>query len=163
MSLVQLFRPTKVRLAGVAGMLALPLLAGCAYEGGYYGSSDNYGYNYGDDYGYDGYGYGYGYGYGGYGYGGYGYPCWPYGCDDFDHRHRRHHDRDDDNDNDGHHHHGGDAGMNEPRFDPNRHAGNFPRQPQQRNLVEPRGPARGVQPPSSPVPFWIPPPRDSRR
>ena len=69
-----LFRLTTVRLAGVAGTFALPLLAGCAYD--------------------DGYGYGGGYGsYGGY----YGDSCWPYSCYNY---HHHHHHWDDDNDHD---------------------------------------------------------------
>ncbi len=96
MSLAQSLRPTLARLSGLAGILGLSLLAGCAYQGGYYDPSPGYGY----DYGYGGYGYGYGgygYGYGGYGYG-YGSPCWPYGCNDWKHRHHRRHHWDDDND-----------------------------------------------------------------
>jgi hypothetical protein len=164
MSLAQSLRPTLTRLAALAGILGLPLLAGCAYEDGYYDPSPGYGPGYGYDYGYGGYGYDYGYGGYGYNYGHYGSPCWPYGCDDWHHRHRHHHDGDDDNDSH-HHRHGGDDGMNDPRFDPNRHAGNFPRQPQQPNpgSIEPRGPGRGAQSPSSPNPIWIPAPRDSRR
>ena len=67
-------------------MFALPLLASCAYDDGYYDPAPGYGYDYGNG----GYNYGYGgvHGYGGYGYNyGYGNPCWPYGCDgDWHHR-----------------------------------------------------------------------------
>jgi hypothetical protein len=114
MSLVQSLRPTTARLAGLAGLLALPLLVGCVYDDGYYdpSSSYGYGYDYGPDYGYGGYGYNYGY---------YGNPCWPYGCNDWNHNHRHHHwdDNDNDNDNSHQHHHGTGSGMSGgPRFDP---------------------------------------------
>ena len=91
--------PGKARFSAFIGMLALPLLASCAYDDGYYDPSPGYGYGYGG-YGYGGYGYNYGY---------YGNPCWPYGCDDWHHGRRHHHgwgDDDGDGDN-GHHHHGG--------------------------------------------------------
>ena len=91
--------PGKARFPALIGMLALPLLASCAYDDGYYDPSPGYGYGYGG-YGYGGYGYNYGY---------YGNPCWPYGCDDWHHGRRHHHgwgDDDGDGDN-GHHHHSG--------------------------------------------------------
>jgi hypothetical protein len=100
MSLVRPLRPGKALISAVVGMLALPLLASCAYDDGYYDPAPVYG---------GGYGYG-GYGYGGYGYnhGYYGDPCWPYGCDDWHHRHHHHGSGDDgDGDNSHHHHHGG--------------------------------------------------------
>jgi len=172
MSIVQRFRPRNVRYSVLAGMLALPLLAGCAYEGDYYGSSyDNgYGYDYGNDYGYGGYDYGYGgygYGYGGYGYG-YGYygsPCWPYGCDEWDHRHHRHHDRDDDSDDNDSHHHRHSAEI-DPRFDPGRQHNDAPRR------VEPPRMTDGgsvqhwhsTQSPAAPAPYyWIPQSHVSKR
>jgi len=145
---VKLLRPMTARLAGLAGMLALPLLAGCVYDDGYYSPPPSYGYDYGDDYGYGGYGsYGYGYGYG---YGHYGNPCWPYGCDGWGHRRHHHHDNDDDNDNSHHHHHGGGIGMNDgPQFDPGKphnHGG------QANGGTQPRV---WKQAPASP--YWIPP------
>ena len=76
MSLAPSRRPSATRLVGYAGMLALPLLAGCYYPDTYY-SDNGYGYpGYGSAYPYPypyGYGYAYGYGYPGYGFG--------YGCD----------------------------------------------------------------------------------
>jgi hypothetical protein len=97
-------------------MLALPLLAGCAYDSGYYGPAYDNGYGYG----YGGYGYGYGYGY-------YGNPCWPYGCNGWGHR-RHHHWDDDDGDNGTHHNHhynhGSGVGMNRPSGGPGYSGGN---------------------------------------
>src|SRR5262245_60532978 len=103
MSFSKSLRPKAAQLAGLAGLLALPLLAGCVYDDGYYGPSSSYGYGYyGPDYGYGGYGYGSGYGY-------YGNPCWPYGCGGYGHNH--HHGwGDDDDDNNHHHHHGSGSG-----------------------------------------------------
>lgn len=123
---MSLFRLTTVRLAGLAGLLALPLLAGCAYDDGYYPPPSGYGYGYGS------------YGYGGYGY--YGNPCWPYGCDDYHHHH--HHWGDDDND--GHHSHRG-SGMTDGSPPRPPIAGNHP--PSQ------PGPGRR-RPPSAPFPLW---------
>jgi hypothetical protein len=94
MSLAPSRRRTAARLSAFAGLLALPLLAGCYAQDPYYADS-GYGYpNYG--YGYPAYGYGYGYY-------GYGYGC-GWDCDDW--RHHHHHD----DDGDGHHHGGGDPG-----------------------------------------------------
>jgi hypothetical protein len=153
MSLAQLLGPTPAWLAGLAGLL---LLAGCAYQDGYYyDPSPGYAY----DYGYGGYGYGYG----GYYYGG--SPCWPYGCRDWKHRHRHHRDWDDDDDDDGgkHRSHDGMQG-NRPRFDPNRQAGDFPRRQEQQNprQAEPSAPAR-VRPqgPAQPY-YYLPRQRDSK-
>jgi hypothetical protein len=159
MSLAQL-RPTTARLAGLAGMLALPLLAGCVYDDGYYSPPPNYGYGYGDNYGY-GYGGGYGYGYGYYG-----NPCWPYGCDGGYHHHHHHGSDDDDNDdNNHHHHHGAGIGMNDgPQFDPSKSHGQ-PHHMEQPNAgnEQPRQPGIVRRTPSSP--YWVPipqtPPKDS--
>ena len=57
MSLARRLFPGKVRFSALAGVFALPLLASCAYDDGYYDPSPGYGYGYG--------GGGYGYGYGG--------------------------------------------------------------------------------------------------
>src|SRR5262245_66000862 len=99
MSFARSIGRTKARLAALGGLLALPLLAGCVYDDGYYDSGYGYGDAYGSGYAYGGYGYGYPYGYGYYG-----SPCWPYGCDDWHHR-RHHHGGWDDGDGGGHHHH----------------------------------------------------------
>lgn len=150
MSLAQSPRPALAGLAGLAGLL---LLAGCAYQDGYYyDPSPGYGYGYGS--------YGYSYGYGG---GYYGSPCWPYGCRDWKHRHRHHRHWDDDDDDDGgkHRRHDGMQG-GRPRFDPNRQAGDFPRRQEQQNPrhAEPAAPA-GTLPPASPKRYWFPQ-RDSK-
>ncbi|HZF33014.1 MAG TPA: hypothetical protein VE914_04375 [Candidatus Angelobacter sp.] len=95
MSLARPVRPGKALISAFVGMLALPLLASCAYDDGYYDPAPVYG----GGYGYGGYGYNHGY---------YGDPCWPYGCDDWRHRHHHHGSGDDDDgDNSHHHHHGG--------------------------------------------------------
>jgi hypothetical protein len=152
MLLAQSLGVTRGRMAAFVGVLALPLLAGCAYDGAYYDSG------YYDD----GYGYGYGgaYGYGGYGY--YGSPCWPYGCDDWGHRHHRHHHWDDDDNNDPHHHHhhGGSAGM--PGSIPPRTPGSTPPagpSPQVNN-VRNRNNTPMIRSPEG-APVWIPQ-RDSK-
>ena len=136
----------KTTILGLA--LAMPLLAACAYDDGYYGPPADYGY--GQVYGYYGYGYG--------------YPCgWPYDCDDWDdwHGHHRHHGDDDDGDG---HHRDHDAG-NRPPVDPNDHASDVPRRPR---IVMPRhdetgGFARSDRGSSPPNQIWIPTGRDSRR
>jgi hypothetical protein len=148
MSLTRRLFPGKVRFSALAGMFALPLLASCAYDDGYYDPSPGYGYGYG----------GYGGGYGGYGYGN---PCWPYGCGG-DWHHRRHHhqgsgDDDGDNndgDNNHHHHHRGSGDMSggRPPGAPGPQAND--------------GPSPGKRPdpgraPSSPY-IWIPPTKDSK-
>lgn len=158
MSLDFLARPTAARLAGLAGMLALPLLAGCAYDNGYYEPSYSYGSDYGPDYGYGGFGYSYGY---------YGNPCWPYGCGDWRHRHHDHDDDDHDHDNDhdnGHQQHGSGVGMNHgPRFDPDRpqNKPHFVVPPSANN----RGPGQASperrQQPASPF-IWLPQQKDSK-
>jgi len=159
MSFVHLLRPTAARLAGLAGMLALPLLASCAYDDGYYGPSYGYGYDYGPDYGYGGYGYSYGY---------YGNPCWPYGCGDWQHHHRRHHwdgdgdDHDHDHDNGHQHQHGGGVGTNDgPRFDPR--SQNKPHYviPPSANNDRPGRSNPVRRQPSSPY-VWVPPQKDSK-
>jgi hypothetical protein len=159
MSLVQLLRPTTARLAGLAGMLALPLLAGCVYDDGYYNQPPNYGYDYGNNYGY-GYGGGYGYGYGYYG-----NPCWPYGCDDGYHHHHHHgDDNDNGDDNNHHHHHGAGVGMNDgPQFDPGAKSHGQSHHMEQPNASneQPRQPAIIRRGPTTP--YWIPQgqPKDS--
>ena len=160
MSFAQSLRPRLVRLSGLAGILGLPLLAGCAYQDGYYDPSPGYGY----DYGYGGYGYG-GYGYGGYGYGGYGYgsPCWPYGCNDW-HRHHRHHHWDGDDDNDDSHQHRRGAGMGmggSSRFDPGKPQGQ-PHYvvPPSANNDAPKQPRSG-RPSTTPY-VWVPQQKDSK-
>lgn len=148
MSFAKSLRPKAARLAGLAGLLALPLLAGCAYDDGYYGPSSSYGYGYyGPDYGYGGYGYGYSYGY-------YGNPCWPYGCDDWRHdRHHRHGWGDGDGDGDNSHHHGnGDANGGRPPGGPTDHAGGSPDRQTQGGIRERSGDT-----------IWILPQRDSKR
>lgn len=156
MSLVQSVRPTAARLVRLAGMLALPLLAGCAYDDGYYGPSSSYGYGYdnGYDYGYGGYGYSYGY---------YGNPCWPYGCSDRRHRHHRHNHWDDDDNDDSHQRHRG-AGMSDrPRFDPGVKSQDVPHfgvRPNADNDA-PNQPKLRRRTPSSPY-VWVPQQRDSK-
>lgn len=146
MSPKQARRPAKATVVGLA--LALPLLAGCAYDDGYYGPPPDYGY---------------GYGYGYYGYGG--YPCsWRYDCDGWGHR-RHHHRHDADDDDDGHHHGGDDGAGNPPPANPGGHASDTPRRP---IFVDPPdgGPSgwprmdRRSAPPNQ---IWIPQTRDSRR
>jgi hypothetical protein len=133
MSSEQPRRPVKAAILSFA--IALPVLAGCVYDDGYYGPPDDYGY-------------GYGYGYYGYGYG---YPCgWAYDC----HRWRRHH----------HHHHDDDddQGGNRPPVHAGGPGSNIPPEIVKPRPVEPpRAPRvdRRGQPPN---PIWIPQ-RDSRR
>lgn len=153
MALAQKIRPKAAWLWGLAGMLALPVLSGCAYGGGYGG----------------GYGYG-GYGYGGYyDYGRYGYACgWNYDCDDWGHRRHRHRDHHGDGDNDGGdgHQHGGNDGPYQPG---NGGSGNKPPPPlpPRHTQVFPRhygdGMSNGGSPPSSRDQIYLPPQRDSRR
>jgi len=151
MSRAPSLRCVRPSLSRLAWMLALPLLAGCAYDsGGYY--DNGYGYPYGYGYGYP-YGYGYGY-YGAYGFFG-GDDCWSWGCDD-----RRHHRDHDDNDNDDSHHHHGDSGvgMNVPRFHPPEShppESNVPRHFEQPNGENFRPNFRAA--PAAPPPVWIPP------
>jgi hypothetical protein len=163
MSFSKSLRPTAARLAGLAGLLALPLLAGCVYDDGYYGPSSSYGYGYyGPDYGYGGYGYGSGYGY-------YGNPCWPYGCGGY--RHHRHHGWGDDDDNNHHHHHGSGSGAGAgggtgggPPTNPGPPP---PRQPYvvrvqpDDDRVSPNQPSPGRRAPSSPY-VWVPQQKDSK-
>jgi hypothetical protein len=131
MSPEQARRPVKATVLGLA--LVLPLLAGCAYDDGYYGDG------YYDD-GYYGPPADYGYGYGYYGYG-YGHPCgWRYDCDDWGHRRHHHRHYDDDVDDGGQHHGGGDDAHNPPP------------------AVNP-----GLDRQSSPAQIWLPNRRDSRR
>ena len=157
MSFSKSLRPTAARLAGLAGLLALPLLAGCVYDDGYYGpsSSYGYGYDYGPDYGYGGYGYGYGY---------YGNPCWPYGCGGY--RHHRHHHWDDDDDNDGghQHHRGAGTGLSHGQtVDPSSSPRTKPHYvvPPSADNSAPNGPSPGRRAPSSPY-VWIPQQKDSK-
>jgi hypothetical protein len=158
MSLARRPFPGKARISALAGMFALPLLASCAYDDGYYDPSPGYGYDYGNG----GYNYGYGgvYGHGGYGYNyGYGSPCWPYGCGgDWHHRHHHHQGSGDDGDNhdDGnnhHHHHGsGDMSGGRPPTGPGRQANDAP------DAGKRPDPRRS---PSSPY-IWVPQPKDSK-
>jgi hypothetical protein len=138
MSSDQTRRPVRATVLGLG--LALPLLAGCAYDDGYYAPPADYGY-------------GYGYGYYGYGYG---YPCgWPYDCDRWHHRRHHHHHDDDD---DGHH------GGNDPRpVKPGGHASNIPPEIVRPRDVEPPRVPRADRRGSPPSQIWIPPHRDSRR
>ena len=53
MSVAQLSRLMAARLARPTWILALALLAGCAYEDGYYGPSNGYGYFYDHHYGHN--------------------------------------------------------------------------------------------------------------
>jgi hypothetical protein len=123
----------RLTLAWLSGLAGILLLAGCAYP--------------------------YGYGYGGYYYGS---SCWPYDCDDWNHRHHRHrHGHDDDDDNGGKHDYRGDTQGDRPRFDPDRHAGDFPRREEPNpRTAEPAGPGRARPPAQSP--YWIPQQRDSK-
>lgn len=145
----------KATILGLA--LAMPLLAACAYDDGYYGAYDDY-YGPPADYGY---------GYVFYGYS-YGYPCsWRYDCSDWGHRHRHRHHRHhgDDDDDDGKRHRGERGVGNRPAVDPDDHASDVPRRPR---IVMPRdsetgGFARRDRRSSSPNPFWIPTGRESKR
>ena len=131
--------------------LAVPLLAGCAYDDGYY--DDGY-------YGRPDYGYGYGY----YGYG-YGYPCgWPYDCDRW--HHRRHHHHHGDDDDDGNQHGGDDGGSSPPPGNPGGHASNVIPRTEFLNppdVESPGSPPRSDRRGTPPGQIWIPPQRDSRR
>jgi hypothetical protein len=152
----------KRRFCRLACMLAVPLLAGCAYDGGYY------------DGGYYDPPPRYGYGYGSYGYG-YGRSCgWFDDCYGWGgHRHHRHHGHhgrhhwDDDDDDDDRHQRGDDDGVKgPPPVDRDRHAVfNTPR-PRDGNpgRGETRGSDRGGGRTSSPGQIWLPDTgRDSRR
>jgi hypothetical protein len=137
-------RPAKATVVGLA--LALPLLAGCAYDDGYYGPPAHYGY---------------GYGYYGYSYG---HPCsWRYDCDGWGHR--RHHHRHHADDDDGNHHGGDDGAGNPPPTNPGGHASNTPRRPifvNPPDAAERGSPRMGHRSPP-PSQILIPKPRDSRR
>jgi hypothetical protein len=151
MSLTRRLLPGKARFSALTGLLALPFLASCAYNDGYYDPSPGYGYDYGNG--------GYNYGYGGvYGYGGYGNPCWPYGCGG-DWHHRRHHhqgwgDDNDDGDNNGnnHHHHRGSGDMSggRPPNGPGPQANDAP------------NPGKRPDPSRASPYIWIPPTKDSK-
>jgi hypothetical protein len=150
------FRSTKRRLCRLACMLALPMIAGCAYDGAYYDPPPRYGYGYGSY---------------GYGYGGFGHPCGWYGdCYGWGHRHHRHHGRhhwdDDDEDDDHRHRRGDNDGVKGQRpVDRDRHAEYDP--PRARDENPGRGDTRGSERGgrrTSPGQIWLPDTgRDSRR
>ena len=149
------FRPRMRRLCRLASVLAVALLAGCAYDGGYYDPPPRYGYGYGSY---------------GYGYGGYGRPCgWFNDCYGWGHRHHRHHKRrhwDGDRGDDDHHHDDGDVTKRPPVVDRDRHAVNFPPRARDGNpgAAEPRRSGRDGGRRSSTGPIWLPDTgRDSRR
>lgn len=129
----------RARFWRVVGILALPMLAGCAYDGGYGGPPAVYGPAYG--------------------YGGYGYSCgWRYDCDDWGHRYHKHHRYQRRHvDHDGDHRRHDDDGSDRPR----RHAADT--RPRSGGEVEGGGPERGERRASPPGQIWVPTGRDSRR
>jgi hypothetical protein len=147
MSFAQSVIPGRARLAILGGLLALPLLAACAYDGGYY---DPYAYG---AYGYGGYGRGYGY---------YGNPCWPYGCGDR-HHHRRHHHRGwGDGDDDNHHSGGGGAPGGGTPGGGTPDAGTPSEPSHYVNDLRNRSPKMPMARSQSGTPVWIPQQRDSK-